>query len=530
MGDRQNLLFDKFEIVNCLKKDMQSGVYVANHIFLGRTIILKTLDTEQIDDPSILDRFKREAKILAQLNHDHIIKVFDFGTFNNYFYISFEYFPGQNLRKALASNNYSVTDKLSLLKQLVKAINVAHKSKIIHRDLKPENVLVNNELTLKLADFGLAHVDDETRLTMQNALIGTPAYMSPEQINGEDISVKSDIFSLGIIIYELFTGSHPFMGKDAAETLKNILKGYTNRLAAEVRSLPTELQEIISGCLQKEPSNRFKSIDEIIIRLDKISTTCAIPDSEVKKKNKKLWLIPVAAAVAIPLIMAVFTYLHRDEIPAITMNMITYPPESIMPDTVDLSHRTLINVKKKDIEYDQDGSQTLRANVTADSQKLTSAMNIKPGRLLVKCDPWAYIYLNESKIDSTPLNDPIILSPNIYTLKLIHPDYPPFIRHIKIIPDSILEVKVDLDTLMGFLHCNVYPWAEVFIDEKEIGQTPFKAPIKLNAGEYLLTIKNPKYEDYSERIRISKNDTFDFKFDFKNHPIKVSSDSILHGL
>jgi serine/threonine protein kinase len=520
----QEYLFEKFEIINCLKKDMQSSVYLAKHVFLDRNVILKTLDTEQIDDPSILERFKREAKILAQLSHPNIIKVFDFGNWNNFFYISFEYFPSQNLRKALKKQKYSDSQKFHLLQQMVSALQTAHENNIIHRDLKPENILVADNLSLKLADFGLAHVDDDTRLTMPNALIGTPAYMAPEQIKGDEISLQSDLFSLGIIIFELFTGKHPFVGKDAAETLNNILKGYSKEPAKAALALPVDIRVIITKCLQADRSRRYKTIKEIKNRLKKISDIAEISVPPQQHKNKKVWIIPVSVAVSITLFTMFYIYFDNQGIPEITLNSVDHGGDRLIIDsllilTPLITEDKQINVTSESTRPKSDNPDTS----TIDSQIVYTQ---KPGKLYVECRPWAYIYLDESKIDSTPLNTPIILSPRNYELKLINPDYPVYKRIVLIEADNLLEIKVDMDTLMGFLRCNVYPWAEVFVDNQGIGQTPFSKPVKLNAGDYLLTIRNPKYEDYEQHIRISKNDTFEFKFDFKSHPIKVANDSI----
>jgi serine/threonine protein kinase len=520
---KQEFLFEKFEIINCLKKDMQSSVYLARHVFLGRDIILKTLDTEQIEDPSILERFKREAKILANLDHDNIIKVFDFGSWKNFFYISFEYFPSQNLRKLLKHQTFSLSDKIQLIKQMVSALKTAHQNKVIHRDLKPENILVAENLTLKIADFGLAHVDDETRLTMPSALIGTPAYMAPEQIKGDEISLQSDLFSLGIIIYELFTGKHPFAGKDAAETLNNILKGYSQGLSKRTRSLPVEIQVIISHCLQVDRSRRYKNIESIEKRLNKI---LIIPEKSAEtqqRKIKKIWIFPIAAAF-VTLLVALYTYLNKQEIPKITLTSLDAYRRQVPIDSLPESVPGI----KKDVQAEKTSTAML-SQVSKEETTTTVIENppaLKPGKLYIECQPWAYIFLDETKIDSTPLTDPLILNPKNYTLKLFHPDYPAYTRNIIIEANSFLEIKVDLDTLMGFFRCNVFPWAEVFIDKRSIGQTPFPEPLKLIAGGYLLTIKNPKYEDYSDSIRITRNDTFDFKFDFKTHPIRVTNDSI----
>jgi serine/threonine protein kinase len=516
-------LFEKFEIINCLKKDMQSSVYLARHIFLGRDIILKTLDTEQIEDPVILDRFKREAKLLAQLDHPNIIKVFDFGSWENFFYISFEYFPSRNLRKALKQRTFAIQDQRNVLMQILLALQIAHQNKIIHRDLKPENILIDDHLTVKIADFGLAHVDDDTHLTMPSALIGTPAYMAPEQVKGEMISYQSDIFSLGIIIYELFTGKHPFVGKDAAETLNNILKGYTASHRKSCQSLPGDLQQIIANCLQADPAKRYKNINQIIEQFD-TTTGIAIKSARTRKQNKKkIILYPLTAAV-VTLLVALYVVWDRQSIPEIKMDALNefrkqFPGDSI-PQKVSERPTPLQQLtSSKPVPskvVDRDTSSFVEETPVID----------KPGKLLVECSPWAYVYLNEAKIDSTPLSGPIILSPDTYTLALMHPDYPLYTRTIEIQSEEILEIRVDMDTLVGFLYCNVYPWAEVFIEDKAIGQTPFLKPVRLPAGVYRFTLRNPKYEDYSDTLTIKRNDTIEIKFDFKSHPIKVSHDSI----
>ena len=248
-GHNHTILFDKFEILECLKKDIGVAVYIANHIFLGKRILLKTLDRDHIPDPAMLSRFQREAKTLAQLDFPNIIKVLDFGTQDQFFYISFEYFKSRTLRQVIQSNDLDDVEKEQVLIQLLQGLNCAHTRHIIHRDIKPENILLDENNHLKIADFGLAHVRGEESLTQQSSIVGTPSYMSPEQIRGEELSIQSDLFSAGVVAHELFSGINPFLGADVGVTLNNIL---AKKIAAEENIQSVRIRAVINQLLQKK--------------------------------------------------------------------------------------------------------------------------------------------------------------------------------------------------------------------------------------------------------------------------------------
>ena len=188
MPGKNKILFEKFEIIETLKKDEHAAVYLANHIFLGKKIILKSLNVSTVSDNQKIERFKREAKILAKLDHPNIIKVLDFGMHGDFFYISFEYFESKNLRQILQKENLNDEEKRNLVIQLFAGLEYAHNNGIIHRDLKPENILLGENHLLKISDFGLAQAESENFVTAQYSIVGTPSYMSPEQISGETIT------------------------------------------------------------------------------------------------------------------------------------------------------------------------------------------------------------------------------------------------------------------------------------------------------------------------------------------------------
>ena len=260
----QRILFEKFEIIDCLKKDDHAAVYLANHVYLSKKIILKVLNTQNLSDNSPLERFKREAKILAQVEHRHIIRVLDFGMYEHFFYISFEYFISHNLRYYINENSFSDEQKICLAIQLFKGLDYAHKNNIIHRDIKPENIFVSESLELKIGDFGLALGVNENFVTSQYSALGTPCYMSPEQALGDKLTYKSDLFSAGIVLYELFTGTNIFLGKDVNETINRIISFDETKGFEIPVSVPDNIKLIIESLLRKDESKRLKNSEEVL--------------------------------------------------------------------------------------------------------------------------------------------------------------------------------------------------------------------------------------------------------------------------
>ncbi len=495
------ILYDKFEIIETIKKDVYTTVYLANHIYLGKKIILKTLNTDELSDKTILARFKREAKILAQLEHPNLIKVLDFGMHKNHFYISFEYFESKNLRSIIRQNNYTLEQKRSLIIRLMKALNAAHQNHIIHRDIKPENLLVNPRLELKIADFGLALMQDETKLTIQSSIVGTPSYMSPEQIRGESLHQQSDLFSAGIVALELFTGENPFLGKDINETINKILTFREEDIEAKAAHLPEDIQAIIKGLLKRNTDKRFQSAEEVLsilgIQASNHDLKLDIENIE-EEKTSKYFIFGTVVLVTMIIIAAGIYYFLKPQI-----------KEVINPNLAEKNY-TFTDKNSRNI-FSQSYNQEKIPN--------TNSGSLFPGKLFVEAKPYADVYIDNKKVDTTPLNDYIQLESGKHVIKLVHPDYPPYIRRINISNDKIESVKINFQELTGSLDCKVQPWGEVFINGKHVGTTPLREPINLYPGRYNLEITNKQYADTLKKmVRINAKDTTEVMFSFENGP------------
>ncbi|MGA7836611.1 MAG: serine/threonine-protein kinase [Ignavibacteriaceae bacterium] len=505
------ILFEKFEIIECLKRDSYANVYLAIHIYLGKKIILKTLNTDDLSDQTILKRFKREAKILAQLDHPNLIKVLDFGTIKNHFYISFEYFESRNLREVIKQNSITDETKFYIFIQLLKALNIAHQNKIIHRDIKPENILIGTDYHLKIADFGLAMIQSDDKLTQDSSVVGTPSYMSPEQLRGEK-SLQTDIFSAGIVAYELYSGSNPFSGNAVSDTVNKILNYDENIGTIDFNKLPEAVREAVKSMLRKSPKNRAKSIIEILDLLG-IAGDIYKPVKSKDIFNFKYKIYAPAIFVIVLIIAVSFLFFNRLE----ENGKDTF--ENLPKNSELLSADSMGNSISNPIGSGNDISDKNNPNKTGAGAGIEKSII---GKLFVECLPYADIYIDGNKVDSTPLKDYIVLKTGRHLLKLVHPGYPPYIKKIFISSDRIESVSLNYSDVLGYLKCNIYPWGEIIINGVSKGVTPM-SPIPLLNGKYDLTIKNPEYEDFEGKININIKDTLSFNLNFEKTGDSLSS-------
>jgi serine/threonine protein kinase len=260
------LSIDGYKIFNELGQGGMATVYLAEQQCFGRKVALKVMSPMLASDPNFSERFLREARIIAGLSHPNIISVYDVGSQNQHHYYAMEYHPGGDLKQRI-SDGISTRDSLLITKQLALALDHAHNKGYIHRDVKPDNVLFKEDGSLVLTDFGIARAtEDHSQLTQVGKIVGTPKYMSPEQAKGEPIDARSDLYSLGIVLYEMLTGEVPFHGEDALSLGIKHIQALPELLPLDVE----DFQTVIDRLLAKEPEMRFQSGDELIAALDEV--------------------------------------------------------------------------------------------------------------------------------------------------------------------------------------------------------------------------------------------------------------------
>ena len=202
-----------YEIKELIATGGMAAIYRAVDVRTGNTVAIKILHGHLAQDKDFITRFEREAQAAANLKHENIIDIFGYGEAAGVYYIAMEYIEGKSLKELINSVKFTPHDiALAIVYEICQGIEHAHQKGVVHRDLKPANILVNKEGKVKITDFGLAQAQDLTSITVTGAIVGTPAYMSPEQAAGRKIDTRSDIFSLGVVVYEMVTGAKPFQG------------------------------------------------------------------------------------------------------------------------------------------------------------------------------------------------------------------------------------------------------------------------------------------------------------------------------
>ncbi len=257
-------------------------VYLAQDTKLDRKIALKILPPEFAESEERRARFKREAKAIAALNHPNIVQVYSVEESDGVHFITMEHVTGKTLSAALPRHGFSLRQFLDLAIPLTEAA-AAHENGITHRDLKPDNIIVTKEGGIKVLDFGLAKPSTGVgsaasdsdlpteQMTKEGRILGTVAYMSPEQAEGKSVDARSDVFALGVNFYEMLTGERPFRGETPASTLSAVLKDEPQSLTKLVPSLPRDIARIVKRCLAKDPSRRYQTTIDVRNELEELA-------------------------------------------------------------------------------------------------------------------------------------------------------------------------------------------------------------------------------------------------------------------
>ncbi len=265
--------FDKFKVVRKLGRGGMGTVYEAQDPALERRVAIKTLTTDAFADAESRKRFEREARAAAKLQHPNIVTIYELGNFGRKDkpYIVMEYLEGSDLTSFIGGEHpMAFGEALDVAAQLCRALDFAHQHDVVHRDVKPSNIRLLDDGRVKIMDFGIARIEGGDQITRSGVMVGTPHYMSPEQIKGGKIDGRSDVFSAGCILYEMLAGRRPFHGDTAPTVLYKIVNEPPPPLLKKKPNLPQEVEDVLNRALAKNPEDRFQSAGEMAAELDKL--------------------------------------------------------------------------------------------------------------------------------------------------------------------------------------------------------------------------------------------------------------------
>jgi eukaryotic-like serine/threonine-protein kinase len=291
-------LFDgRYRIERKLGAGGMADVYLAEDQELGRRVAIKILNGRHANDDQFIERFRREAKNAAALNHPNIVSIYDRGEAEDTYYIAMEYLDGRTLKELIVSRGAApVNVAIEYARQILSALRFAHRHGIVHRDIKPHNVLVDGEGRVKVTDFGIARAGT-SQMTEAGSIVGTAQYLSPEQARGGEVDPRSDLYSLGIVLYELLTGKTPFDGETPVEIAMKHLSQPPKPPSKLRRDVPPELDAVVLRALSKNPDDRYQNADEMEADLERVARGRPVAATTMDSATQVMRTAPAAAAV-----------------------------------------------------------------------------------------------------------------------------------------------------------------------------------------------------------------------------------------
>src|SRR5262245_21255616 len=289
-------VLDKYELLERVGQGGMAVVYRGIDRSLKRTVAIKILHKHLSDYQEARDRFEREAQAVAKLRHENILEIFDYSAKeNSESYIVTEFIDGQTLKQFVTDRPIAYPEVgAMIILQVARALAHAHAGGILHRDVKPENIMIRSDGVVKLMDFGISHMVDLERLTVTGQLLGSPAYMAPEHVEGQPLDFRTDVFAVGIVLYQLCVGKLPFEGKNPHEVLKRIAEcKFVDPRQANPR-IGNRLGRIILRAMAPAPADRFAAVSEMVIALEGYLDETGIAHDKVVSELGRYFPAPAA--------------------------------------------------------------------------------------------------------------------------------------------------------------------------------------------------------------------------------------------
>ena len=383
--DPDTLVDDRYRIIGRIGSGGMADVYEAEDTQLGRRIALKLLYRRFAEDPDFVERFRREASSAAALNHPNVVQVFDRGEWDGTYYIAMELLEGRNLKDIV--REYGALEPavaVDIVLQILRAARFAHRRGVVHRDIKPHNVIVDAEGRAKVTDFGIARAGSSD-MTETGLIMGTAQYLSPEQAQGHPVDARSDLYSIGVVLYELLTGAVPF---DAESTVSIALKQVSEEpVPPRVRNpaVPPALEAVCLRALRKDPYERYQDADQFIAALEQAEAGVIADDpvAELEAEDERNWrriaLIAVAVLALVAIAVGAFLLLTPDQkqVPDVVGDKTQAATNKLQDAGFEVS---VVPIQSDDVPDDRVAAQRPSAGAEADEgSEVTITVSSGPG-------------------------------------------------------------------------------------------------------------------------------------------------------
>ncbi|HEY9100038.1 MAG TPA: protein kinase [Thiobacillus sp.] len=513
----------RYEVVSTLGQGAMGTVYKAVDPLIERTVAIKTINLNLSKDElaEFEERFYREAKSAGRLNHSNIVTIYDVGETDGIAYIAMEYLEGESLREMLDSGVVLPIDTIvKIASRIASALNYAHENHVVHRDIKPANIMITHHRDVKIMDFGIAQIPTGSR-TQLGTVLGSPKYMAPEQVAGEATDGKTDIFALGVVLYELLTGVTPFNGDNLSAIMYKILHEEPAAPSTINPRVPPVFDRIISRALAKRPADRYPSARALA--RDLRSHDAVLPSEEVRaagtrkpastpRPNKTpsgpqdatLFLAPDQARQMLGSsrsldgvgIQATLTAALRD------MSLARKRALWVIPVLIATAFVVLWQM----------------AQSRPDKQPIVPALTSQTGNQLSQREEEAILALQPEII--APLLPPVKMPAPVQTVMAKPAVREPTAREPELRahpPVTVVAAPVAqaIPEAMATVSFAISPWGEVFVDGKSVGVSPPMNSLELKAGRHRIEIRNQAFTVYRDTVNLGSGQTLKIRHKFK---------------
>lgn len=531
----------RYEIIKTIGQGAMGLVYKARDPMIDRIVAIKTIRQDSNlfarDAEEVKGRFRREAQVAGKLSHPGIVTIYDVGEEGGLFYIVMEYVEGETLDRIIDAKRLPDLDKsIDLMLQVCDAIGYAHKNGIIHRDIKPANVMIVDKKLVKVMDFGIARIASSD-MTQTGKVIGTPNYMSPEQVMGVKVDHRTDIFSLGVALYELLTGEKAFPGESITTVIYRILHEDPISPRKLKLQLPSSLDYIVNKAISKDIEKRYQNVEEFTKDLKNYRNPASLPagmDSAAQKASKKaepeaedtlsmsnIGPAPARAAKAE----------KKETQPAKSSNIGYLLIVALILIVVIGGGLVFFKKGQRSVREEKKAESPLpeakapeRAQVAEPVKAVEAAKTPEPvreryGAVNINARPRSEIFINGKSYGQTP-NTISNLTVGEHEIILKNNDFPPWKETVKVEENELTKISHNFvpkkEKEFGSLMINSKPWGIVYLNDREIGATPITIP-KVPEGRHKIKVVREGFKELEMDIRVEpkKKNTLSLKLEKK---------------